>query len=154
MSGSIVFIHGFTGHPERTWTYKGERSEHDGRLDDEQHEPPSKFRRLLPSVSNEQRNRKIRNPVYWPRDLVPLTIPNARVLTYGYDTHIRHRFGSQINKSTVYDIAWDFLVSLEAARRYEPMRPLLFIAHSLGGIVVERSATKVPQLRDLTALSL
>jgi hypothetical protein len=42
-----------------------------------------------------------------------------------------------MSKNTVYDIAWDFLVSLEAARRCEPPRPLLFIAHSLGGIIVK-----------------
>jgi hypothetical protein len=44
-----------------------------------------------------------------------------------------------MNKSTVYDIAWDFLVSLEAARRHEALRLLLFIAHSLGGIIVKEA---------------
>lgn len=42
-----------------------------------------------------------------------------------------------MNKSTVYDIAWDFLVALEAKRRAEPLRPALFMVHSLGGIVVK-----------------
>jgi hypothetical protein len=37
----------------------------------------------------------------------------------------------------VYDFAKDFLVELEAVRRYWPARPLLLIAHSLGGIVVK-----------------
>jgi hypothetical protein len=47
--------------------------------------------------------------------------------------------GSPINKSAVYDIAGDFLVNLEAIRRSEPARPLLFIAYSLGGIVVKEA---------------
>ncbi|KAJ9648449.1 hypothetical protein H2199_001304 [Coniosporium tulheliwenetii] len=81
----------------------------------------------------------VRKAVYWPRDLVPTTVPDARILTYGYDTHIRHRFGPAVSSSTVYDIAWDFLVSLEAERRSESSRPLLFIAHSLGGIVVKEA---------------
>lgn len=38
---------------------------------------------------------------------------------------------------TVYDIACDFLIALEAERRAEPLRPVLFIAHSLGGIVLK-----------------
>lgn len=69
--------------------------------------------------------------------MVPITLSYARVLTYGYDTHLRHVLGGPMNRSTVYDIAWDFLVALEAERRSEPSRPILFIAHSLGGIIVK-----------------
>ena len=42
-----------------------------------------------------------------------------------------------MNRNTVYDIAWNFLVALEAERRAEPLRPTLFVVHSLGGIVVK-----------------
>jgi hypothetical protein len=111
-----VFVHGFTGHPERTWTGNSDCA--------------SKFYYKF-------RGNEACKPIYWPRDLLPRSVPNARILTYGYDTNIRT--GSTINKSTVYDIAWDFLVSLEAARRVETSRPLLFIAHSLGGIVVKEA---------------
>jgi hypothetical protein len=58
-------------------------------------------------------------------------------LTYGYDTHVRHWLGTPVNRNTVCDIAWDFLVALEAERRLEPSRPVLFIAHSLGGIIAK-----------------
>ncbi len=78
-----------------------------------------------------------RASVYWSRDLLPQTVPDARILTYGYDTHIRHRFGAPISNNTVYDIAKNFLVRLEALRRSKPSRPILFIVHSLGGIVVK-----------------
>lgn len=42
-----------------------------------------------------------------------------------------------MTNSTVYDIAWDFLVALETERRDDPMRALIFIVHSLGGIVIK-----------------
>jgi hypothetical protein len=68
-----------------------------------------------------------------------MTLPNARVLTYGYDTNIRHRLGAPINKSTIYDIGKDLVVDLEAERRIAPLRPLIFVAHSLGGIIVKEA---------------
>lgn len=41
-----------------------------------------------------------------------------------------------MDETAVQDIAGDFLVGLEAARRFHSPRPLVLIAHSLGGIVV------------------
>lgn len=98
-------------------------------------EPPSKIRKLNPFT--RPHHEETRSAVYWPKDLIPETVPGARVLTYGYDTHIRHKLGAAINRATVYDIAWDFLVALEAERRAQPGRPVIFIVHSLGGIVVK-----------------
>ena len=86
----------------------------------------------------DQQQENCHPTTYWPRDLVPSTIPNARVLTYGYDTRIRHKAGpSGSRDTTVYDIAWDFLVALEAERRAESSRPIIFVVHSLGGIVIK-----------------
>lgn len=136
---SIVFLHGFTGHPERTWATKKANSTRlaNYAAPHETLERPHKFRKLNPFASSDQKGNTASSFVYWPRDLLPITIPSARVLTYGYDTHIRHRVGQAMNKSTVYNIAWDALVALESERRMLPSRPLLFVAHSLGGIVVK-----------------
>ncbi len=68
---------------------------------------------------------------------MPTTLPHARVMTYGYDTHIRHWVESPTSRNTIYDIAGDLLVALEAERWTDPSRPVLFVAHSLGGIVVK-----------------
>lgn len=57
-ASSIVFIHGFTGHPRNTWAVKGRRGKKPepkrGRPDDElPSESGSKFRRLFKSGRRE-----------------------------------------------------------------------------------------------------
>jgi len=49
----------------------------------------------------------------------PKASPVARVLTYGYDTKVRHALASRVSKNSMYDHAWDLLCSLEVARRGE-----------------------------------
>ncbi|KAH7156057.1 hypothetical protein EDB81DRAFT_716016 [Dactylonectria macrodidyma] len=134
----IVFVHGFTGHPERTWRHKrGDPRQSENDIDDTS-EPQPKARRFNPFPTFRPDNNAVySSSVYWPRDLLPTTVPNARVLTYGYDTNIRHWANQPVSRNTVRDIGWDFLVALEAGRRDAPTRPLLFIVHSLGGIVVK-----------------
>ncbi|KAK6856638.1 hypothetical protein PG995_006825 [Apiospora arundinis] len=137
-SVDIVFIHGFTGHPERTWTKaKGDIDRSDVGSTTPAIERPHKIRKLNILPNDKPNPSHGSRSVFWPRDLLPTTVPDARVMTYGYDTHIRHRLGPEGSQSTVYDISWDFLVALEASRRSEPIRPIIFIAHSLGGIVVK-----------------
>lgn len=97
--------------------------------------PPLKIRKLFPFSKSHQED--LYTTIYQPRDLIPLTDPTARVLTYGYNTYIRHKLGPPVNRNTIYNIVQDFLVALEAERRAEPLRPALFIIHSLGGIVVK-----------------
>ncbi|RYP75580.1 hypothetical protein DL771_002280 [Monosporascus sp. 5C6A] len=139
----IVFVHGFTGHPERTWRHKRGDSDHD-----ETSEPQCKSRRLNPFSTAHRDKDSAHSAVFWPRDLLPTTVPNTRVLTYGYDTHIRHWAGPPVCRNTVRDIAWDFLVALEAGRRAEPARPLLFVVHSLGGIVVKELLRRSSRCRQ------
>ncbi|KIW94840.1 uncharacterized protein Z519_04818 [Cladophialophora bantiana CBS 173.52] len=129
----IVFIHGFNGHPERTWRHKGDAGNPRDLGEDRGDERPRKFQKILDSTKIS-RDRK---SVYWPKDLLPHTAPHARILAYGYDTRFGHRVSPPRSQKSVYDFAKDFLMELEAVRRCQPTRPLLFIAHSLGGVVVK-----------------
>ena len=136
---SIVLVHGFTGHPLRTWKHKTEYvNQNPGQGSSDGCQPPTKKARFSAMISfhKEKPDRKY---IYWPRDLIPKSLPTARVFVYGYDTNVRHALGSPISKNTVYDIAFDFLQSLEAERHSQPLRPLVFVAHSLGGIVVKEA---------------
>ncbi|KAK3681010.1 hypothetical protein B0T22DRAFT_523796 [Podospora appendiculata] len=163
----VVFVHGFTGHPERTWTSKSSFSKSAANpsnvepreplaRDDSfsSMSPPQSLKRKSSHTPSESQpppsktprfqvpwNRSAATPkpphVCWPRDLLPHVLLTARVLTYGYDTNVRSRFVSPVSQNTVGDHGWNLLCSLDDLRRHAPKRPLLFIAHSLGGLVTK-----------------
>ncbi|KAK0613411.1 hypothetical protein B0T14DRAFT_278758 [Immersiella caudata] len=120
---------------EGTWTCKRE-STRQGAND---FEPPPKVLKLNPfsRALTLASHGGLESHVYWPHDLLPLALPHARVLIFGYDSRVRHRLASDIDKSTVCNFAWDLLLALEGCRRKDSSRSLLFAAHSLGGIVVK-----------------
>lgn len=128
----IVFVHGFTGHPERTWLQPSPYTYQKQAIAGTKNARSSRFQGILDSLKGRPKNN-----VYWPRDLLPTILPDARVLTYGYDTRISHPFGPQRSQSGVYAIARNFLFELEG-RRQPPGRPIIFVVHSLGGIVVKQ----------------
>ena len=139
---SIVFIHGFNGHPERTWTYKRADADPPSPPNDlEAPERPSKFRKLNPFRHGQEGESSVQKETYWPRDLLPRTVDKARILTFGYDTAVHHKFGQPRNQNTVYEFAWEFLNCLGDARQPDAVirRPLVFIAHSLGGIITKEA---------------
>ena len=76
------------------------------------------------------------SPKNWLEDFLPDQILNARIMSYGYDSTV------QFSKS-VADIgtfAEQLLHSLIAMRRSqnERKRPVIFICHSLGGLVFKQ----------------
>jgi surfactin synthase thioesterase subunit len=73
----------------------------------------------------------------WLRDVLPKTLPKARILTYGYDTALV----KNKSKESVRDLAKVFLDTL-AGFRYRTktqQRPLCFVGHSLGGVVLKEA---------------
>jgi hypothetical protein len=80
------------------------------------------------------------SPCFWPKDLLPKECPGARVLTWGYDTHVTRHFNGATNKNGVFSHSKDLLWALRRAR--VAGRPIIFVVHSLGGIVVKEVSFK------------
>ena len=138
----IVFVHGLCGHPEGTWTWNGPV----GKLDASNvqssnttstdcNSRPYKKRRVSPPKSVSK--------VFWPRDLLPDAFPKARVMTWGYNVALNDILRPK-SKDSIFHHAGVLLSDLASLRHREAdgRRSLIFIAHSLGGIVVKDALSR------------
>ena len=80
--------------------------------------------------------------MYWPVDLLPHDFPNVRVFTYGYDSKITHWFKGPGMQLDIYSYGESLLNGLEARRRADPDRRMIFIVHSLGGLILKDVRTE------------
>ena len=73
--------------------------------------------------------------VYWPGDLLPHAVPNAKIYSYGYDADVIKMAFQAAGKNSISEHGQNFMVELE--RHLDSQNPIIFVAHSLGGIVVK-----------------
>ncbi|KAI9788732.1 MAG: hypothetical protein M1816_006589 [Peltula sp. TS41687] len=77
----ILFVHGLTGHRERTWIYKNGNTE-----------------------------------IFWPKDLLPSDVPQARIMVFGYDADVVHFWG-RTSQSRIANHANNLLSAMAGCRR-------------------------------------
>ena len=79
----------------------------------------------------------------WVRDALSLDMPNARVFLYGYDTTLPASKSFQ----SIPNIAHAFINNLYASLWTTPWpKPILLLAHSLGGIVVKEAVVAMAEI--------
>ncbi|EMR86648.1 putative and nb-arc domain protein [Botrytis cinerea BcDW1] len=107
----IVLVHGLNGHPQHTWTAK--------------------------------------NGIFWPTALLPVTFsskdPNksakVRILVYGYNADVVAFAEKSASHDRIHEHAQSLVSSLALERKSEEAEenPIIWVAHSLGGILVKRA---------------
>ncbi|KAK2601829.1 hypothetical protein QQS21_004612 [Conoideocrella luteorostrata] len=106
----IVAVHGLGANPKYTWT----RASHNGSAEQE-------------STSSSSR-------VHLLRDLLGPDFPQARILCFEYDCD----WLINASAKTSWEIGRSLLDQLKAENLHRPL-PIVFIGHSLGGIVIKES---------------
>ncbi|KAH8899091.1 hypothetical protein GQ53DRAFT_878427, partial [Thozetella sp. PMI_491] len=158
----IVFVHGLQGHPYKTWASEITPKQPPSRQAPTLTVPPgdqgANRKKLVQQIvpkklkagkedTGTELDHSARDDghvdtaegVYWPGDLLPTECPRARILSFGYDTRVTRYMAAATNRNSVYAHGKDFLFAL--SRRREQGRPLILIAHSLGGIIVKEMLT-------------
>ncbi|KAF8536938.1 hypothetical protein BDD12DRAFT_848775 [Trichophaea hybrida] len=94
---------------------------------------------LNPSGHEDHAERTWTHPTgtVWPAEQLPLSIPSARILLFSYNSNVF--FG--VSSATIYDHANSLLDRLSGKRmgEMEKHRPILFVCHSLGGLLIKQA---------------
>ncbi|KAL4937603.1 hypothetical protein BDV06DRAFT_226801 [Aspergillus oleicola] len=85
--------------------------------------------------NHAERTWEASNGKMWLRDFLPKQLPQARILLFGYNSNV----SIQSSSAGVREQAQYLLNRLWLERQGCESRPILFIAHSLGGIVVKEA---------------
>ncbi|XXH01286.1 hypothetical protein Hte_007641 [Hypoxylon texense] len=75
--------------------------------------------------------------VFWIKDFLPAELPHARIMTYGYSSRV---FSVKyLTQRTLYSHSKTLLTTLKHSRQDidATNRPLIFISHGLGGLVLK-----------------
>ncbi|CAH0050345.1 unnamed protein product [Clonostachys solani] len=158
----IVVVHGLHGHPYKTWIYKKDPHDQEDVLEEDEDNQRKKQKishRVIPLFrGSKSENTHIARQssethalethvhaqgsqngesscVFWPRDLLPSGCPKARVLVFGYDSKVTKYTSGATNQNSLHSHSKDLLFAL--MRERPAGRRLIFVAHSLGGIVVK-----------------
>ncbi|KAG9229223.1 Alpha/Beta hydrolase protein, partial [Amylocarpus encephaloides] len=76
--------------------------------------------------------------VFWPAHLLKNDIPKTRIMTFGYDADVVH-FWAMASQNSIGNHALKLVNSLAQIRERTETedRPIIFVTHSLGGLVFE-----------------
>ena len=111
-SYSIIFVHGLKGHPRNTWEASSGGSQKDNTGS------ARKNHGFLSSIfgskkSSEAVRGESDQGIFWIEDFLPEDLPNARILTYGYNADVIGGLFQANNKNSISQHGRDLKAKLE-----------------------------------------
>lgn len=145
---NIIFIHGLRGHPRETWTHRqststtGRNEDTDARIDKRTSLKSLFHRDKSKKEQNNQRQTSTFVPteIFWPEDYLVPDLPQARIWMYGYNADVIGGLFQANNKNSVSQHGSDLATKLD--REIDNEDPIVFVVHSLGGIIVKDALHK------------
>lgn len=136
----VCFVHGLGGHPRKTWQYRSENPKKRSfvsRIFDFSNKK-ARTEQGEPDDSTEPAYATGRS-CYWPFDLLRSDFLNIRVMTYGYDSNPTRWYKGKTTQMTIDQHTQTLLQGIGNSRALRRQRPIIFVAHSLGGILVKNA---------------
>ncbi|KAF2249222.1 hypothetical protein BU26DRAFT_314673 [Trematosphaeria pertusa] len=175
---NIVFVHGLRGHPRGTWEaaaaagttesasasnggsdttrkFKGlgfllkRRTAKSPATETAQAHRPSSGLSSNPTSSSPAPS-SAPSTVFWPEEYLARDIPRACVWTYGYNADVIGGLFQANNKNSISQHGRDLSVRLE--REIDNGKPLAFVVHGLGGIILKDAIRRSETVRKRTRL--
>ncbi|VUC24512.1 unnamed protein product [Clonostachys rosea] len=84
----------------------------------------------------------------WIRDELPKSLPGIRTIIYGYKSEL---LGSE-SFQTINDIALSFIHQLKTGGWHLDSKPVVFLAHSLGGLVLKEAIVQIARSTDVVSI--
>ncbi|KAL2141563.1 hypothetical protein VTI28DRAFT_2213 [Corynascus sepedonium] len=168
---NIIFVHGLRGHPQHTWEdspgrgsvgrSSADRANKDaGTAAVRKRDILKSYFKSKPSsltststttsIADNKTGEESPSKLFWPDEYLTQDIPEARVWTYGYDADAIGGLFQAKNKNSVSQHGQDFAARVEWAIQNDD--PILFVAHSLGGIIVKDAICRSDTCRARTKL--
>jgi pimeloyl-ACP methyl ester carboxylesterase len=102
-------------------------------------------------TGNREKTWTHRNGTFWPGALLTEDFPRARIMTFGYDADVV-RFWTIASSNRLDDHGKSLAYALLDQRGEVGQRPILFVAHSLGGLVCEEALNLTQKRQDLASI--
>ncbi|KAF8854383.1 hypothetical protein BDZ45DRAFT_41904 [Acephala macrosclerotiorum] len=96
-----------------------------------------------------------KNGVFWPEDLLEKDLEKCRMISFGYDSGIVHSDTAVITQGSLESDARDLcsLLTSERSKDGTEDRPIVTVAHSLGGLVCAQVIVSGDKVKEDESIS-